>query len=173
MEWTAQVKAARAAFRESKPESYTLANLRSESLRLPPQARTPTGAGTETEEQFTLDVPYATRDARAIAANIRGFLEQLTGKEKALAIDESTFLQAMKQLQEMPDYKDTVAMLSTVEGALRMGSTTITPVDQEAEYPLFLMYLLANTEGDPVPILDTIEDMMARPGPQEPVARAE
>lgn len=148
--------------RGSEPVVYTFANLKQGELTLPPKRRADEASPTEVESTWNLEgIPYETKDVRDIGTSIRGFLSQYIDGGDVSNFTEATFTNMVSQLRADigGDGEKTLLMLTDVETALRGGTGVSTDIDGTANYPLYTWYLVMNVEGEPVPLLEKVQEV--------------
>jgi hypothetical protein len=158
--------------RGSMEITYPFAKLKSQSLTLsPPSSTSPNAQATEKDDAWHIDVPFATKDIRAIAAQIRGFIGQYIEGGDVSTLTERQYIDLLGRLSAETQTQEYVNMLTVVETVLRR---TPIEINNEKEFPMYFWYLMVNAdpETDAAPILiQTAEP--PTPDQPEPAAQAE
>lgn len=185
-EWLAELEKERKLFKESvDPDrgsmdiQYPFSKLKKEVLTLPPPVSTsPTAQATETDDRWHIDVPFATKDIRAIAAQIRGFIGQYIDGGDVSSLTERLYKDLIGRMKTELQTQEYVNMLTVVENALRRINTPI-QIDSEQEFPMYFWYLMVNSTADPetdaAPILLQVNEasVAEQPTPGQPVPAAQ
>jgi hypothetical protein len=102
----------------------------------------------------------AESDIRGIGVSLKDLLKQSFPSETNIdSVQPADFQELARILtsaaEESPDYKRTVDRMQNIENILRegTGAPTVSNVSDGANYPLYIWFLMMNTEVEILPLL--------------------
>ena len=188
--WLGEMVNARASFktsvdadRGSTQINYPFSQFKESRLTLDPPPKTSANAQTtEVEEKWHIDGDFDNKDVRAMAPNLRRFINQyVEGGVDALTekLYEALIVRLEGESKLDESAPSFVAIMTNVENGLRKKhNPEAAPVEITAveEYPMYFWYLMMNSTADPeadaAPILIPQTDQPT-PVQQEPAEQAE